>query len=201
MKKTLVIVLILAFLASFALLAGCGEGEKANIETAGNEEAVENTETGGEEKVEITDEEGKKITVEESQEEGESDKVVIEGENGEKSTIEVQDQAPSEEELGVPIYPDSQYIEGTGINGTAQQNGQEVSIVGAEFTTKDAIGKVVEWYKGKLGEPMAPSPESTMWMLQGKDGSIVTVVVDLVEENKVKIAITKLSGDIGDITP
>jgi hypothetical protein len=201
MKKTLVIVLMLAFLTSFTLLAGCGEDEKAGIESAGNEEVVENGETAGEEQVEITGDEGQKITVEESQEEGESDKVILEGENGEQSTIEVQDQAPSEEALGAPIYPGSKYVEGSGVSGTTTQQDKEVSLTGAEFTTGDAITKVFDWYKGKLGEPMAPSPETTTWMVQGQDGSIVTVIVELAEGNQVKITIAKVSGDIGDVIP
>jgi hypothetical protein len=201
MKKTLVIMLILACLTSFVLLAGCGKDEKASGETAGSEEAVENTETGAGEQVEITDDEGKKITVEESQEEGESDKVTVEGENGEQSTIEVQDQMPSEETLGVPIYPGSQYVEDTGVSGTTDSNGREVSIVGATFTSNDAITKVVDWYKGKLGQqPMSSTPENTTWMLQTEDGAIITVVVELYED-KVKITIAKVTGSGVDITP
>ena len=200
MKKTLVIMLILACLTSFALLAGCGKDENTSGETAGSEEVVENGETSGEEQVEITGDEGQKITVEESQEEGESDKVIIEGEDGEQSTIEVQDQAPSEEALGVPIYPGSRFIEGSGVSGTTTSGGQEVSITGAEFTSGDAIAKVVDWYKGKLGEPMSSAPENTTWMLQSEDGSIITVVVELYED-QVKITIAKVIGSGVDITP
>ncbi|MEW6552687.1 MAG: hypothetical protein AB1384_00180 [Actinomycetota bacterium] len=198
MRKTMVLLFIIACLASFALFAGCGNEDKAGGEGAGSEEVTETTET--EEQVEITDDEGKKITVEESQEEGEADKVIIEGEDGEQSTIEVQDQAPSEEALGAPIYPGSLYVEGSGVAGTTDSAGQEVSISGAEFTTGDAIDKVVDWYKGKLGTPAMPSPESTTWMLQTEDGAIVTVIVELFED-KVKITIARVTGSGVDLTP
>lgn len=186
MKKILILtlVLILACAASLALLAGCG----------GNGEVSEGAESGGE-FTELTDDSGRKITVEEPAEDGETGKVTLEGEGGEQSTIEVQEQAPSEEALGAPIYPGAQYIEGSGVSGTTTSGDQQLTASGAEFTTKDTITKVVEWYKGKLGAPMASAAETTTWMMQDQEGAIVTVIVELYE-NKVKITIAKVSGDV-----
>jgi hypothetical protein len=192
LKRIYVFILVLLCVATFALLAGCGkDGDAVSVNAESGDAAAEN----GEEQVEVIEEDGKKITVEESQEEGGTDKVTLEGEGGEQSTIEVQDQAPSEEALGAPIYPGSQFTEDSGVSGTTTSGDKQVSVTGAEFTTTDAITKVVEWYKGKLGEPMTSAPETATWMYQGQDGSIVTVIVELFED-RVKITIAKVSGDI-----
>lgn len=174
--KTILIVMLAGILAVAAVAcAGCGDK--------------------GDEQVQVIEEDGRKITVEEPTAEGDPGKVTLEGEQGEQSTIEVQEQAPSEEALGAPIYPGSQYVEGSGVSGTTSSGEKQISASGAEFTTADAITKVVNWYKGNLGEPMAASPENTTWMIQGQDGSIVTVIVELYDK-EVKITIAKVSGDV-----
>jgi hypothetical protein len=174
--KTILIVMLAGILAVAAVAcAGCGDK--------------------GDEQVQVIEEDGRKITVEEPTAEGDPGKVTLEGEQGEQSTIEVQEQAPSEEALGAPLYPASQYVEGSGVSGTTSSGEKQISASGAEFTTADAITKVVNWYKGNLGEPMAASPENTTWMIQGQDGSIVTVIVELYDK-EVKITIAKVSGDV-----
>lgn len=191
MKKILIMVLILCIIATLAFLAGCGGGEDG-----GNKSSSESgTGADGEEQAGATEGGEREITVEESQGEGEGGTVTLEGENGEETTIEVQEQAPSEEALGAPIYPNSQYIEGSGVSGTTTSGDKELTASGAEFTTSDDISKVVNWYKGELGEPMSASAEVTTWMFQDQDGAITTVVVELFE-GKTKITIAKVSGDI-----
>jgi hypothetical protein len=192
LKKILIMVLMLCCIATLAFLAGCGDGKNGGNES-GNGNG--NIEASGEEQAEVIEDGERKITVEEPQEEGESGTVTMEGENGEESTIEVQEQVPSEESLGAPIYPGSVYVEGSGVSGTTTSGDKELTANGAEFTTGDDISKVVSWYKGKLGEPMAASAEVTTWMLQGQDGAITTVIVEL-SEGTTKITIAKVSGDI-----
>ena len=134
--------------------------------------------------------------MEEPQEEGGSGKVTLEGEDGEETTIEVQEEAPSEESLGAPIYPNAEYVEGSGVSGTTSSGDKQLSASGAEFTTSDNISKVVSWYRERLGEPMSTAAEVTSWMFQGQDGAVTTVIVELFEEGVTKITIAKVSGDI-----
>jgi len=205
MRKSLVLMLVLVLAASVALLAGCGDGDdsgggdgngdvsaETNGEVNGNGEAAAGEGEGQEQAV---DEGGKKITVEESTEGGDSGTVTVEGEEGQESTIEVQEQAPSEEALGAPIYPNAQYVEGSGVSGTTTSGDKQLTATGAEFVTSDSLDKVVNWYKGKLGEPMASSPEESNWMYQDQDGRIITVIVKLFE-GKTNITIATVSGDI-----
>ncbi len=203
MKKTLILVLVIACVASLTLLAGCGKGSETADIAGENEGAMDAGESGGNdggaesEQPEDTTEEGKKITVEESEEEGESDKVIIEGESGQESTIEVQEQEPSEESLGAPLYPGAKLVEGSSVSGkTTSPDGKEISVTGGEFISEDDITKVVNWYKGKIGAPSASAPETATWMKQEEDGSVVTVIVEIYE-GQVKITIVKVVGDIG----
>jgi hypothetical protein len=201
MKRAMILILILTFVISLTLIAGCGDGDEEEKEGSTvkvtEEEASpsEGAEAGEEENAEVIEEDGQKITVEESQGEEGGGTVTLEGEDGEQSTIEVQDQVPSEEALGAPIYPGSEYVEGSGISGKTTQGDKTINATGAEFTTADAITKVVDWYKGKIGAPMASSPETATWMIQDPEGAIVTVIVELFED-RVKITIAKVSGDI-----
>ena len=87
-------------------------------------------------------------------EEVERGKVTLEEEGGEQSTVEVQEQAPSEDALGAPVYPGAKYREGSGVSGTTTSGDQQLAVAGAEFTTTDAIAKVVSWYESKIGAPM-----------------------------------------------
>jgi hypothetical protein len=198
MKRALILILILTCVASLTLLAGCGDNAADNKDGNGVSVTEDDGNVSGDvgEQVEITDENGQKITVEESQEEGQDGgTVTLEGEGGEQSTIEVQDQIPSEEALGAPIYPGAQYIENSGVSGKTTQEGQEITMTGASFTTADTITKVVDWYKLRLGEPMTSAPETTTWMFKDQEGAIIMVTVEL-PENKVEITIAKVTGDI-----
>jgi hypothetical protein len=207
LRKNLVLTVILVCLFFVAVIAGCGGngdaggGEPNGAGSTGIEAGNGDAEAGegdSEEPVEITDEGGKKITVEESQEEGGSGTITLEGEGGEQSTIEVQEQAPSEEALGAPIYPNSQYVEGSGVSGTSTQGDKKITATGAEFTTGDSASKVIGWYKTKLGEPMQSGPETATWMFKDSEEAVITVIIEPFE-GKLKITIAKVSGDIGSL--
>ena len=197
MKKILIMVLTLCVIATLAFLAGCGGGEDGGNKSSAESDSGISNENGTEGSAEATEDGEREITVEEPQEEGESGKVTLEGDNGEEATIEVQEEVPSEESLGAPIYPNAEYIEGSGVSGTTTSGDKELTASGAEFTTSDDISKVVSWYKGKIGEPMSTSAEISTWMFQDQEGAITTVVVELFEDNtKTKITIAKVMGDI-----
>ncbi len=194
LKKTLTLLLVLVCIAALAFLCGCGGGEDSggNGSPGGNGDANAEAEEDGQGE---RDDGEREITVEEPHEEGESGKVTIEGEDGEQATIEVQEEAPSEESLGAPIYPGSEYVDGSGVSGTTSSGDKQLSVSGAEFTTDDDISKVVSWYKERLGEPMSTSAEVTSWMFTGQGGAVTTVIAELFE-GSTKITIAKVSGDI-----
>ncbi len=161
-----------AFLCALALVAGCGGG-------GGQETPAE----GGERKIEV-----------QQGGEGESGKITLEGEEG-QSTIEVQEEVPSEESLGAPIYPRAAYVPGSGVSGRTTSGEKELEVTGAEFTTRDKIGKVVDWYRGKLGEPVSGGDAETTWIFQDAQGKLTAVIVEPAD-GAVKITIGKVSGDI-----
>jgi len=191
LKKILTLILILVCIATLAFLVGCGDGDDSG---KGNGDA--NVAEEGEGQTQVIEDGEREITVEEPQEEGESGKVTLEGEDGEETTIEVQEEAPSEESLGAPIYPNAEYVEGSGVSGTTSSGDKQLNASGAEFTTSDDISKVVSWYRERLGEPMSTSAEVTSWMFQAQEGALTTVIVELFEEGVTKITIAKVSGDI-----
>jgi len=171
LRKAIITALLLALTASLVIAAGCG-GSKSTETTVKTPE--------GEVKVQ---EEGGKVTYE--TEEG-------------KVTYEGSDKAPSEAELGAPVYPGAEYVEGSGGTATASGPEGEFTTAGAEFVTGDAYGKVVEFYSGKLGAPMyedTATKEAT-WMLNANEESFTVVTVSE-EEGKVKISIGRMAGKSG----
>ncbi|MBC7229472.1 MAG: hypothetical protein H5T74_03650 [Actinobacteria bacterium] len=168
MRKAAVMLLLLAMAASLVMAVGCG-GSKTTVKTPEGEVRVE--EKDG--------------------------KVTYETEEG-KVTYEGSDKAPSEAELGAPIYPGAEYVEGSGGSATATGPEGEFSTAGAEFMTKDSYSKVVDFYRDKLGEPMyqdTATKEAT-WMMNVNEESFTVVTVS--EENgEVKITIGRMAGKGG----
>lgn len=161
--------LLLAMLvATLVIAVGCG-GSKT-------EETTINTPEG---EVKVEEKDGK-VTYE--TEEG---KVSYEGSEG----------APSEADLGAPVYPGAEYVEGSG--GTVTASGEEggFTTAGAEFVTEDSYAKVVDFYTGKLGAPMyedTSSKEATWMINEGLESFVVVTVSE--EEGKVKISIGRMEG-------
>ena len=167
MKKALVLLMLMGLVLSLVVVAGCG-GDKETVSTPYGD-----------------------VTVDED-----SGDVTYETDEGDV-TYDVSDEAPSEDELGAPIYPDAEYVPGSG--GTASASGPEgeFTTAGAEFTTGDSYADVVEFYTDELGDPLiedATAMEAT-WMMDLDDGSVVTVTVTD-EGGDVLIYIGRLGGDI-----
>ncbi|WP_287153092.1 hypothetical protein [Candidatus Solincola tengchongensis] len=164
-KRLAVVFFCLGLVSLLAFMAGCGKKERT-IKTPEGEISVE---------------------------EGGGGKVTFKGEEGE-TTYQALGEAPTEEELGAPIYPGAQYVQGTGgtVKGTSE--GEAVSTTGGQFTTDDPIDKVISWYEGKLGAPVyqSTSPREASWMM-GSEKDIVTVSV-AEEDGKTTITIARLSG-------
>lgn len=166
MRKLLVTLFCIALVASLFALVGCGGKEETTIKTPEGEIRVE--------------------------EEGEGGKVTFRGEEGEV-TYEVRKEAPSEAELGAPIYPGAEYVEGSGGTVTGTSEGEEISTAGAEFITDDSIDEVISWYEDKLGAPYyeSTSPREASWMMSS-EGHLVTVSVTE-EDEGTSIVIARVS--------
>jgi len=162
MKRLLVISLVLGLFVSLVAVSGCGKKE-TSVKLPGGEE-VQVEEDGG--------------------------KVTIEGEEG-KTTFEGGEKEPTEKDLGVPIYPDADFVPGSGGAATATSEGQTTIYAGGQWTTKDDFEEVVGWYSGKLGEPMYTTSEggtkSAAWMMGDMEEDVTTVTV---EEEGGKVTIT-----------
>ncbi len=139
----------------------------------------------GEEKTTISIPDGdKKVS------EDDSGSVAVTGEYGDTTYTTG---APTEDELGAPIYPGAEYVKDSGGVVTTTTDGQTSTMANGEFTTTDNYRKVVEWYTGKLGAPFVSDDKDSIWMpdgsVNGYDASTVQVTA---EEGKVKISIANL---------
>ena len=158
MKKALVLVLALALVVAIVIVAGCSSDDKTTVETPVGD-----------------------VTVEE-----ENGSVTIETEEGE-FTAESGEGEPTEAELGAPIYPDAEYVEGSGYSGTISDETGSFSSAGGEWTTSDSYDDVVDYYTDELGAPMSDIDGAT-WVLGDPTGDDVISVV--VEESGGEVLIT-----------
>ncbi|MDY6794388.1 MAG: hypothetical protein SWK76_03765 [Actinomycetota bacterium] len=171
MRKIPIMLMLVCLAVSLAAIAGCGGDSGNTIETP----------------------EGK-LTIEESGEEGEGGKVTIEGEEREES-IEVKEAEPSEEELGLPIYPGVEYVPESCLSAKVNSEEGEVNTVRAEFVTGDELDEVTDWYQDVLGEPMASDQDEVTWVMQDTSGTLINVTLEK-EEDKVRITLTRITGAI-----
>jgi hypothetical protein len=151
----------------------------------------------GEKKTTITTPEGN-VTVEE----GEGGKVTVQGEGGEVA-YEWSGKAPTEEQLGVPIYPGAQYVPESGGSGSFSDDKGATSIVAADFTTTDSFDKVLAWYTGKLGQPLyVEEGKEATWMsgmgmdgsgFKAEEGEIITLAIKA-GSGKVTISAGRMAG-------
>ena len=166
MKKALIMILLMGLVVSLIAVTGCGE-KKTTIKTPEGEVTVE---------------------------EGGGGKYTYETDEGEV-TYDVSEGAPSEEELGAPIYPGAEYVEGSGgsVTGTGAEGG--FATAGAEFKTDDSYDKVVSFYQKELGPPtyQDASLKQATWMVNATEESFTVVTVS-VEEGEVTISIGRMAG-------
>ncbi len=103
-------------------------------------------------------------TVTEGSGDSDSGKVTVKDESGNDSTYEWSERAPSEAELGAPIYPGATYVPGTGGSGGVTSTEGSTALAGAEFTTTDSLSKVVDFYTGRFGAPLSADNNEYLWM-------------------------------------
>ena len=106
------------------------------------------------------------------------------------------DEPPGEAELGVPVYPDAEYIPESGgtLTGTTEEG--EFATASASFKTEDSFEEVVAWYIERLGEPSYLSredPKDANWMNVAESGEVIVVSIDE-DEGEVVISIGRMSG-------
>ncbi len=105
------------------------------------------------------------------------------------------DQAPTEAQLGVAIYPGATYVAGSG-GSYAQSDG--TSAASGNWTTSDSFDKVVSFYTGKIGAPISSDEQGgrvAVWILSS-DTAITTVTAteNSPSNGKVSIEIGMLQG-------
>jgi len=169
LKKVIVILMLLGLVAGLLTVTGCGDKEETTVKTPFGDVTVE--EDGGE--------------------------VTYETDEGDV-TYDVSDEPPSEAELGAPIYPDAEYVPGSG--GTATVTGEEGEFMqaGAEFTTSDSFEDVLDFYTDELGEPFFQDPTTgeTTWMFDvGEDSATVVTISE--DGGEVLISIYTMAGAMG----
>ena len=109
----------------------------------------------------------------------EDGEITYESEEGDVTYDYSEDEAPSEDDLGVSVYPDAEFVPGTGVVVRSSGTNGEVSVSGAQFTTQDDFEDVVDFYTDELGEPFMVEETTTeaTWISNLSDESIVTVTV------------------------
>jgi hypothetical protein len=106
----------------------------------------------------------------------------------------------SEEKLGVPIYPGARAEEGSGsfsITGEGEKGG---TFGGASFTTTDSVDKVVEFYKGRLGNKVSAFDSTsggkhTVVLNVSSQNTWKTITIEDEGTGVTKIAVASLSGN------
>ena len=160
------LVMMLLLSMVFALAVSAGCGDKETVETPLGEVKVE--EDGG--------------------------TVTYKTEGGDVS-YNYSEKVPSEKELGAPIYPGAELVPGSGavVSGSGPEG--EFTTAGAEFITTHGFDKVVDFYNGKMGDPLIveETAREATWMKEMDDGSIVTVTVSD-EDGEVHIQIGRIGG-------
>lgn len=114
-----------------------------------------------------------------------------------QGSVNLQNKAPTEAQLGVPIYPNAKFVDNS--SGSMTQ-GQE-TISAAAFTSDDSIDKVVSWYKSKLsGKPQftdLSTPEGGMLSFQsGSEIKSVLIAPSTESKGKTGIVITSGTGNM-----
>lgn len=106
------------------------------------------------------------------------------------------DEPPGEAELGVPIYPDAQYVPESGSTLTGSTEEGEFATASASFKTEDNFEDVVAWYIERLGEPSYLSreePKEANWMHIAESGEVIVVSIDS-DGDEVVISIGRMRG-------
>jgi len=105
-----------------------------------------------------------------------------------------EEREPSEEDLGVHIYPGAEYVPGTGVVGYFAAEGGVLWRVQGQWTTADGYDKVVAWYADTLGEQPSDSPSTggVVWRLTAPSGTDSTTLYIVPQGDKVLLDIYRV---------
>jgi len=174
--------------ASLVAVSGCG-GDKEAADTAEDStgEVVAGTE-GGE--VAANPEEAAEESVDASQGDVPEEAQVGEGE----VSYQIYHEAPSEGELGAPVYPGASYVPSSGgsVTGTGPEG--DYTTVGGEFHTGDGFQQVLAWYRERLGEPLLVEASQSTATWSRREGDRMVVVGLRGEASGTTISIYNLQG-------
>ncbi len=107
------------------------------------------------------------------------------------------EQAPTEAQLGVPIYAGAQYVAGSGTSYSLN-DGSGTKGASGSWVTSDSFAKVVSFYTDKLGAPITSSDEQgqvAVWLMSTDQSiSTVTATENSPTGGKVTIEIGMMAG-------
>lgn len=105
----------------------------------------------------------------------------------------------TEEKLGVPIYPGAKANEGAGTLSFTGADSKSGTFGGATFTTSDPVEKVIEFYKGRLGNKITVLDSTS----EGKHSVVLnvttqnswkTITIEDEGNGATKITVASISG-------
>lgn len=114
---------------------------------------------------------------------------------GEEGSGTISDEPPTEAELGVAIYPDADYVPGSGMSMTGAGEEGGGAVVTASYTTSDSYDDVVAWYNDEIGEEAfeltTGGVQESSWILGDDETDAITVSVAM-EDGEVIIIIYRM---------
>lgn len=112
----------------------------------------------------------------------------------------------SEEDLGVPLYPGAEMIEGASGTVTTASEQEKVTWSGARLITDDSFSDVVAWYKGRLSgrngfaDMSMVSKDAEIGMFTFQEGdSIKTVIINHGDGNLEGKTVIEINADSGSL--
>ncbi len=119
--------------------------------------------------------------------------VVVELEDGKLETGVFE---PTEENLGLPIYPGARLVPGSGITMRRTQGEKVLVSHQAEFLTGDGLAEVVDWYRGKLDHPVRMETGEATWIFR-EEGVVRSLIAEVTEGG----TLLRYGVIVGDLEP
>jgi predicted small lipoprotein YifL len=112
------------------------------------------------------------------------------------ATVEQSTTAPTEAELGAPIYPGAEYNADNSASTSYSNGGASASTTTAEFVTNDSFSKVSDWYKSKLGDTGYIESGLAQWTVGDLNSGDYAIVHVEESGGQTVITIAHISGSI-----
>jgi hypothetical protein len=161
------IILVTLFVTLLALLLIAGCGNKTTIKTPEGSASVQDN--GG---------------------------TITYNQGGESGSISQSQTAPTEAQLGAPIYPGAQYNAENSGSADYSNQGASTTSTTAEFLTSDNFSQVTDWYKGKLGDTGYIESDLAQWTKGDLTSGNYTIVAIENKGGQTKITIKHMSASV-----